>query len=99
MHIKKSTLECKENGQKWQISHHKNVNKSKNRLTPLKLYSKNRDKNIMDLRDGSGGAIQSDVQEEPRLVTLELTLFQYLIPAYTQNDHFKIVPLGFFMTR
>ena len=32
-----STLECKENGQMLRISDHKNVNKSKNRLTPLKL--------------------------------------------------------------
>ena len=44
---KKSTLECKENSQMLKIQDHKNVNKSKNRLTPLKLYSKKHKKKIM----------------------------------------------------
>ena len=48
-------------------SDHKNVNKSKNCLTPLKLYSKKRDKKVFSLKEGSGGAIQSIVQEEPHL--------------------------------
>ena len=51
---KNSTLEWKENGQKSINSHHKNVNKSKNRLTPLKLGSKKHDKKVMALREGSG---------------------------------------------
>ena len=34
---KTNTLECKGNGQMLRISHHKNVNKRKNRLTPFKL--------------------------------------------------------------
>ena len=42
--VKNSTLECKENGQILIISDRKNVKKSKNRLTPLKLYSKKHDK-------------------------------------------------------
>ena len=41
---KHSTLECKENSQIFKISDHKSVNKSKNWLTPLKLYSKKHDK-------------------------------------------------------
>ena len=61
---KTSTLECKENSQVLKISDHNNVNK--NRLTPLKLYSKKHEKNVMNSRDGSGEAIQSSVQEEPR---------------------------------
>ena len=48
----KSALECKENSQILKIPDHKNVNK--NRLTPLKLYSKKHDKKVMDSRDGSG---------------------------------------------
>ena len=46
---KASTLECKENDQKLRISHVKNVNKSKNRLTPVKLETKN---NIKKLSSG-----------------------------------------------
>ena len=38
---KNSTLECKGNSQILNISDHKNVNQSKNLLTPLKLCSKN----------------------------------------------------------
>ena len=63
-----STLECKENGQISNISDHKNVNKRKNRLTPLKLCSKKHDKKLMDSWDRTGGAIQSVVQEKPRPV-------------------------------
>ena len=51
---KNVTLECKENSQTLNISDHKTVNKSKNRLTPLKLYSKKHDKKGMALREGSG---------------------------------------------
>ena len=36
------------------ISDHKNINKSKNRLTLLKLYNKKHDKKVMALRKGSG---------------------------------------------
>ena len=35
--VKKNTLECKKNGYILNIPDHKNVNRSKNRLTPLKL--------------------------------------------------------------
>ena len=49
-----TTLECKENSQILKISNHKNVNKSNNRLTPLKLYSKKHDKKVMALRERSG---------------------------------------------
>ena len=49
---KNVTLECKENSQTLKIPDHKKVNK--NRLTPLKLYSKKHDKKVMDWRDGSG---------------------------------------------
>ena len=41
---KTSTLECKEKVQKLRILHIKNVNKRKNRLTPVKLESKEQDK-------------------------------------------------------
>ena len=51
---KTSTLECKENGQILNISDHKNVYKSKNQLTPLKLYNKKHDKKVMDSRGGLG---------------------------------------------
>ena len=47
---KSSTLECKENDQILKISHHKNVNKRKNRLKPVKLESKNQDqKSILSI--------------------------------------------------
>ena len=45
--MKKSTLECKENDQMLRISDHKNVNKSKYRLSPAKLESKKQDKKII----------------------------------------------------
>ena len=41
---------------------------SKNHCSPVKLESRKNDKKIMTSRDGSGGAIQSFVQEEPRFV-------------------------------
>ena len=41
---KTATLECKEKDQKLRISGAKNVNKRKNRLTPVKLGSKIQDK-------------------------------------------------------
>ena len=50
--LPKLCKECKENSQILKISDHKNVNK--NRLTPLKLYSKKHDKKVMALREGSG---------------------------------------------
>ena len=50
---KNSTLECKENSQILNISDHKNVNKRKNRLTPLKLCSKKHHKKVMALREGT----------------------------------------------
>ena len=51
---KTSILECKENGQMLRILDHKNVNKSKNRLAPLKLYSKKHHKKVMVLQEGLG---------------------------------------------
>ena len=66
---KTCTLECKENGQIWKIPHHKNVNKSKNHCSPVKLENKKKnDKKVLASRDGSGGAIQSTAQEKPRPV-------------------------------
>ena len=41
---KDSTLKSKENGQILKISDHKNVNKNKIRLAPVKLYSKKQHK-------------------------------------------------------
>ena len=40
------------NGENFRIK--KNVNKSKNRLTPVKLYRKKHDKKVMALREISG---------------------------------------------
>ena len=62
----KITLDCKEINQMLKISVHKNVNKSKNHCSPVKLESKKQDKKIMDSREGTGGAIPSIFQEEPR---------------------------------
>ena len=42
------------------ISAHKNVNKTKNRVRPLKLESKNQHKKIIALRVGSGWGISSE---------------------------------------
>ena len=47
---KYSTRECKKNDQMLRISDIKNVNKRKNRLTPVKLESKKRDKKILASR-------------------------------------------------
>ena len=47
-YTKTSFLECKENDQKLLFQHVKNVNKSKNRPTPVKLESKKQDKKVMD---------------------------------------------------
>ena len=44
MKEKKSSLECKKQVQMSKNPYLKNVNKSKNRLTPAKLESKNHDK-------------------------------------------------------
>ena len=56
---KSGTLECKENDQKLTISDVKNVNKIKNRLTPVKLESKKEDKKAMAKREGQGGKLPS----------------------------------------
>ena len=39
------------------ISYHKNVNKSKNRLTSLKLESKKHDKILIAVREGLGWGV------------------------------------------
>ena len=49
---KNSTLEFKENGQKIRLLDVKNVNNSKNRLTPAKLESKKQDKKNYGLAGG-----------------------------------------------
>ena len=54
---KNTTLECKENDQMLKISDHKNVNKSKNRLTPAKLESKKHDTKALTSREGSGSDV------------------------------------------
>ena len=63
---KDSTLECKENDQIFKISHVKNVNKRKNRLTPLKLERKKQDKKVLASREGSGGKFPSNDRMKPR---------------------------------
>ena len=63
---KNNTLECKENYQKSKISNQKNVNKSKNRLTPTKLESKKQDKKVLASREGSGGQFPTNVKKKPR---------------------------------
>ena len=50
---KNSFLQCKENDQMLKNSDVKNVNKSKNRLTPVKLESKKQDKKVLASREGS----------------------------------------------
>ena len=57
---KTGTLECKENDQTLRISDHKNVNKSKNPLTPAKLENKKQDKKSIGLagRFGRGDPIE-----------------------------------------
>ena len=62
---KHSTVECNKDGQIFKISDHKNANKSKNRLIPLKLYSKKHDKKSKGLAGGYwGGAIPSFVHRK-----------------------------------
>ena len=51
---KNSTLECKENNEMLKNPEVKNVNKSKNRLTPAKLDSKKQDKKVLASRVGTG---------------------------------------------
>ena len=59
-----SNLECKENNQILKISHHKNVNKRKNRLTPVKLESERLGKKIIALREGLGRGVSIERYEE-----------------------------------
>ena len=54
------------------ISHVKNVNKMKNRLTPIKLESKKQDKNVFASREGSSGKSPSNDSKKPRLTFYEL---------------------------
>ena len=49
---KASTPECIESNQKLRISHVKNVNKTENRLTPIKLENKKQDKKMISLQEG-----------------------------------------------
>ena len=65
---KNSTLECKENGQMLKTPDVKNVNKRKNRLTPVKLESKNQHKKAFASPEGSGRKIPSNVKKKPRSI-------------------------------
>ena len=47
------------------ISHHKNVNKSENRLTPFKLYNKKHNKKVRASREGLGWGDPVGRPEEP----------------------------------
>ena len=57
--MKTGTLECKKQVQKSKISHHKNVNKRKICLAPVKLESKKHDKKIIALQVGLGRGVSS----------------------------------------
>ena len=46
----------------------KNVNKSENRLTPVKLESKKHDKKVSASWEGSGEKFQSNAKKKPRLI-------------------------------
>ena len=60
---KNSTVQCKENNQKLIIPDMKNVNKSENHCSPVKLESKKQDKKVLALRVGLGWEVSD---EEPR---------------------------------
>ena len=57
---KTRTVECKKQVQKLKISDVKNVNKRKNRLTPVKLESKKEDKKKIAPRMRSGWLVSID---------------------------------------
>ena len=61
-----STLECKQMDQIFKIFHVKNVNKRKNRLTPVKLESKKQHKKVLASREGSNGKCPSTDRKKPR---------------------------------
>ena len=68
-------LECNENNQILKISHHKNVNKRKNRLTPVKLESERLGKKIIALREGLGRGVSIERYEEATTTCLSMTSF------------------------
>ena len=60
---KTSTVECKKQVEKSKILHVKNVNKRKNRLTPVKLESKKQDKKVVAERERLGWEVPIDPQD------------------------------------
>ena len=69
---KTSTLEFKETVQIFKISRVKNVNKSKNRLTPVKVEGEKHDKKVFASREGSDEKAPSSDKKKPRLAYLTL---------------------------
>ena len=78
--MKNSTLECNENVQMLKNPVVKNVNKSKNRLTPVKLESKKLDKKYWPLGWDRAGTSPTSVKEQPRPILVEWNTFQLLHP-------------------
>ena len=74
---KNSTLECKGNDQMLRILEVKNVNKSKDRLTPVKLESKKQDKKVLVSREGSRGKFPSTVRKKPRPTYIRSIVFRF----------------------
>ena len=68
----------------------KNVNKSKNRLTSVKLGSKKQDKKALASREDSGGKFPSDIRMKPRPIYYG-NLYQLYKPKHgtslSEYDH------------
>ena len=63
--MKNHLLECKENDQIFKISRVKNVNKRKNRLTPVRLESEKQDKKVLASWEGSRRKFPSNNRKKP----------------------------------
>ena len=59
--LKTGTLESKKEVQNSNISHVKNMNKKKNRLTPVKIISKKQAKKVVDEREGLGWEVPTEL--------------------------------------
>ena len=89
---KTHTLECKKQLRKSKISHVKNVNKRKYRLTPVKLESKKQDKKVTAKREGLGGKFPSNYRKKPRslIISIRQHMMKLTCVIYAYKSMFPI---------